>query len=82
LLFTAGMGGGGAAEIDSVAAFVQQQRAELIELRASVDGAAQPARRSLDLLTEIEIRANELRAALADGCAVTEVDRLGPNPTC
>jgi len=86
LLFTAGLAGtasAGLAEIDSVADFVQQQRAELFRLRGSVRTPDDPTGRSLDLLTAIEARANELRAAVADGCAVTAVDRFGPDPgTC
>jgi hypothetical protein len=81
LLFTAGMAGTGGA-IDTVATFVTQLRAEVIELQASVRMTDNPAWRSLDLLTQIEIRANELRAALADGCAAAEVDEFGPKPTC
>jgi hypothetical protein len=82
LLFTAGVAGAAAEEIESVATFVQQVRADLIQLQASVQTMDDPARESLDLLTQVEIRANELRAALADGCEVTEVDTLGPKPTC
>ena len=52
----------------------------MIQLQASVRTTDDPARRSLDLLTRIEIRANELRAALADGCTATEVDEIGPKP--
>ncbi len=82
LLFTAGVGGAGPDAIDAVTTFVQQHRAELLELRASVTATGDPARRSLDLLTDVEIRANELRAAIADGCAIAETDRLGPKPSC
>jgi hypothetical protein len=82
LLFTAGMSGGGASDIDAVATFVQQQRADLLQLRASVRTADDPTAGSLDLLNAVEIRANELRAALAGGCAVSSVDRFGPVPTC
>jgi hypothetical protein len=87
LLFTAGYTAGTASadlsDIDAVADFVQQQRAELIRLRTSVRTPDDPAGRSLDLLTAIETRANELRAAIADSCVTTAVDRFGPDPsTC
>ncbi len=82
LLFTSAMESRDVAPVDAVVAFVAQQRADLLELRATVRAPEEPTRRSLDLLNDIEIRANQLRAALADNCAVTETDQLGPKPVC
>jgi hypothetical protein len=82
LLFTAGFSAGEPERIDSVITFVQQHRADLLQLRLDVPVAQEPARRSLDLLTAVEIRANELRAALVDGCPAGSVDQLGPSPDC
>jgi hypothetical protein len=82
LLFSAGMQDQNEAPIDSVAAFVAQQRSDLLELRAAVRGPGDPVRTSLDLLDAVELRANRLRAALAGGCSVAGVDELGPKPAC
>lgn len=82
LLFSAGMERGSVDPINTVAAFVTEQRAELIELRAWVPAPDDPARQSLDLLDSVELRADELRAALADGCTAVTIDRFGPRPAC
>lgn len=82
LLFSASVQREDTTPIDRVTAFVAQQRAELLELRASVHAPGDPARESLDLLDAIEIRANQLRAALAGGCVVVGADQLGPKPAC
>jgi hypothetical protein len=82
LLFTVGVDASDATPIESVATFVTQHRAELTRLRAEIPVAGDPARRSLDLLAAVEIRANELRAALADGCTEVTLDRFGPKPAC
>jgi hypothetical protein len=68
--------------IDSVAAFVAAHRADLLDLRATVSAADGPARSSLDLLDTVEVRANELRAAVVSGCTVGSADRFGPKPAC
>jgi hypothetical protein len=82
LLFSAGFHSSDEAPIDSVTSFVAQQRADLLQLRAAVRTAADPARRSLDLLDAVEIRANQLRATLAGACTVNSADRFGPKPAC
>jgi hypothetical protein len=82
LLFTAGFSAAEPERIDSVISFVQQHRADLVQLRLDVPAAQDPAVTSLDLLTAVEIRANELRAALVDGCSAASVDRFGPAPDC
>lgn len=82
LLFSAAMQHSDAAQLDAVLAFVTQQRGDVLALRASVAAPDDPARRSLDLLDAVEIRANQLRAAIADHCSTTTVDQLGPDPTC
>ncbi|HEY7222711.1 MAG TPA: DUF5667 domain-containing protein [Micromonosporaceae bacterium] len=82
LLFTAGVQKHDAAPIDSVAAFVTQYRRDVTQARADLTAPGDPARQSLDLLAAIETRANELRAALAHGCATTTTDQYGPKPAC
>jgi Domain of unknown function (DUF5667) len=82
LLFGTGMDHGEEAFIDSVTAFVSRQRGDLIELRATVRTQGDPARESLDLLDAVEIRANQLRAAIAEGCLDLTHDELGPKPAC
>lgn len=82
LLFSASVQQGDAALIDRVTAFVAQQRSGLLELRATVRAPGDPARDSLDLLATVEIRANQLRAALSGGCAFAGADQLGPKPAC
>jgi hypothetical protein len=82
LLFTYALERGESAPIDSVTAFVAQQRTELEQFRAAIRSPGDPARRSLDLLDEIELRANQLRAAIADGCSMSSPDRFGPTPDC
>jgi hypothetical protein len=82
LLFGAAMQDGATTEVDAVVAFVHQHRADLLALRATVAGADEATQRSLDLLTKIETRANDLLAALADGCTVMATDSLGPRPAC
>jgi hypothetical protein len=82
LVFAAALPAGDLPAIDAVRAFAQQQRAELMALIADLAQAAQPARASLDLLTEIETRADLLRAAIAAGCTTTTTDDLGPLPRC
>ena len=82
LLFSAGVHGADTGPIDSVAAFIAAHRAELLDLRATVSAAVDPARSSLDLLDTVELRANELRAAVVGGCTVISADRFGPKPAC
>src|SRR5690606_21250424 len=65
LLFSAGANSNDASLIDTVATFVAQQRADLLDLRASLRVPDDPVRASLDLLDAVELRANTLRAALA-----------------
>jgi hypothetical protein len=81
LLFSAGVEKADASLIESVGTFAQEQRAEVIRLQADL-AADEPTQRTLELLTAVEIRANELRAALADGCAIAPADDLGPRPAC
>jgi hypothetical protein len=82
LLFTAGMQHADADTIGSVLTFISQQRSDLLDLRATAAAPDDPARHSLDLLDSIEIRANELRAAIADHCTSTTTDQFGPKPAC
>jgi Domain of unknown function (DUF5667) len=83
MLFTTAMQRGDTSAIDAVDAFVKQQRTELTRLRLDMHYADELLRRSLDLLGDVEARANLLRAALLGGaCTVTNLDRLGPSPTC
>jgi Domain of unknown function (DUF5667) len=82
LLFTSAHRNGDTTALDAVMAFVSQQRTELTQLRADLPGADAPLRASLDLLGDIETRANHLRAAILGGCEVMRTDRLGPEPAC
>jgi hypothetical protein len=82
LVFTSALPGGDLAAIDAVRTFAKQQRNDLMSLVADVADAAAPARGSLDLLTQVETRADLLRAAMADGCTSFTTDRLGPLPSC
>lgn len=82
LLFSAGVQGADVGPIDSVAAFIAAHRADLLDLRATVSAADEPARSSLDLLDTVEVRANELRAVVVGGCTVVSADRFGPKPAC
>ncbi|MBX6750335.1 MAG: hypothetical protein IRY85_11815 [Micromonosporaceae bacterium] len=82
LLFSAAVESGDVSLIDAVAAFVAQQRPGLLELHASVRLPDDPVRASLDLVDAVEARANELRAALANGCTAIGADRYGPKPAC
>jgi hypothetical protein len=82
MLFSTAMQHRDAAAIDAVDAFVKQQRTELTRLRLDLAYADEPLRRSLDLLRDVETRANLLRAALLGACMVTNLDRFGPSPTC
>jgi hypothetical protein len=78
LLFTAAMQQGNSSSIDAVMAFMSQQRTGLTELRLGTPAA----RTSLDLLRDVETRANLLRAALLTGCTISRIDELGPRPAC
>ncbi len=83
MLFSTAVQRDDSSPIDAVDAFVKQQRTELTTLRLDMPYADDPLRRSLDLITDVETRANLLRAALLGGaCTVTNLDRLGPSPTC
>jgi hypothetical protein len=68
--------------VDTVMAFLSQQRTELTQLRLDLPAAAGHLRASLDLLRDIETRANQVRAAIAGGCDNTRSDELGPKPDC
>jgi hypothetical protein len=70
------------ASIDSVTAFVSQQRNDLTQLRLTLPDAADHLRESLDLLRDIETRANQVRAAILSRCHDAPSDELGPAPTC
>jgi len=60
---------------------VSQQRLSLSELHRTLPTAAvEPMRSSLALLTDVERRASDLTRALATGCDVSAIDRLGPKP--
>jgi hypothetical protein len=78
LLFIAATQPGNGSSIDAVMAFVSQQRTGLTELRLGTPAA----RASLDLLRDVETRANLLRAALLSGCSMDKIDELGPRPAC
>src|SRR5258706_11661968 len=54
--------------VESVNAFVSQQRDDLTQLRLVLPGAADHLRESLDLLRDIETRANQGRRAVLSGC--------------
>jgi len=82
LLFSAALQTGDVSLIDTVTVFVRQQRVELLRLRASVRLPGDPAGASLDLLDAVELRAEELRAAITSGCPIVDADRLGPKPAC
>lgn len=82
LLFTAAVQTGDVSLIDTVAAFAVQHRADLLELRASVRLPDDRISASLSLLDAVQVRADELRAAIADGCPTVGADRLGPTPAC
>jgi hypothetical protein len=70
------------AAVESVTTFVAQQRSELTQLRLVLLGAADRLRESLDLLRDIETRANQVRAAILSGCDDAPQDELGPAPRC
>ena len=70
------------AAVESVTAFVSQQRNDLTQLRLVLPGAADHLRESLDLLRDIETRANQVRAAILNGCHDAPHDELGPAPRC
>jgi hypothetical protein len=78
LLFTAAMQQRNGSSIDAVTAFLSQQRTGLTELRLGTPAA----RTSLDLLRDVETRANLLKAALLSGCSMGRIDDLGPRPAC
>lgn len=82
LVFSAAFSSGDASLLASVTSFVQQQRADLTQLRTDLPTAEDPAAASFDLLAAVELRARELQAALAEGCTSSETDRFGPRPTC
>lgn len=71
-----------AGSIDAITAFVSQQRNDLTKLRLSRPDAAEHLRASLDLLSDIETRANQVRAAILSGCKDAPLDELGPAPRC
>jgi Domain of unknown function (DUF5667) len=68
--------------VASVTAFVAQQRSELTQLRLDLPRVVDRLRESLDLLRDIETRANQVRAAILSGCADVQYDELGPEPHC
>jgi hypothetical protein len=70
------------AAVESVTLFVAQQRSELTQLRLVLPGAADHLSESLDLLRDIETRANRVRAAILSGCHDAAHDELGPAPRC
>ena len=82
LLFTSAMQNREASSIDAVLAFVTQQRSDLLRLVADRPQADGKLRSSLELLGQVEERANLLRAALLGACTAATFDRLGPSPTC
>ncbi len=82
MLFGAAMENRTSTELESVLTFVQEHRVALAGLRAALPGAHAAVTHTLQLLTDIEGRANELLAALRDGCPVARSDELGPVPAC
>jgi hypothetical protein len=82
MLFGAAMQDRTPAEVETVLAFVQEHRAQLVDLRTALPGVAGTVGHTLDLLADIQSRANELLAALTDGCTVMASDELGPVPAC
>jgi hypothetical protein len=82
LLFASAMKNGDQSPVDTVMAFLSQQRTELTQLRLSLPRAATKLLASMDLLRDIETRANLIRAAILSGCEVAESDQFGPRPTC
>ena len=82
LVFTAAFTSRDGSVLASVTSFVQQQRADLTQLRADTSATADLTAASLDLLGAVETRAHELQAALAEGCTTSDTDRFGPRPTC
>jgi hypothetical protein len=61
-------------------AFAGQQREHLGELATAIPASADSVRGSLALLDAVRKRATALTDALANGCAIPTVDRLGPKP--
>jgi hypothetical protein len=82
LLFGAAWADREGAAIDAVTAFLSQQRDDLTQLRLTTTTAGEHLQSSLDLLREIETRADRLRAAILSGCADAPNDELGPAPRC
>ena len=82
MLFSTAIQRGDGSALDAIEAFVKQQRTDLTRLRLELPHADEQLRRSLDLLQDVETRANLLRAALLGACSVTQVDQLGPSPVC
>ncbi len=82
MLFITAVQNGDGSAIDAVLAFAKQQRAELSRLLADRPQAEASTRDSLDLLGQVESRANLLAAALIGNCPVTAFDQLGPSPAC
>ena len=68
MLFSTAVQRGDSSAIDAVDAFVKQQRTELTRLRLDLPYADDPLRRSLDLLRDVETRANLLRRSTARWC--------------
>ena len=82
LLFSAAVQTGDVSLVDTVATFVAQHRAGLLDLRAVVRLPDDPVRASLDLLDAVQARADELRFAITRECPTAGVDQLGPKPAC
>jgi hypothetical protein len=60
--------------------FAGQQRERLGELARAIPASADSVQGSLALLDAVRRRATDLTDAMATGCAVPTVDRLGPKP--
>ena len=81
LLTSAAVQRGDAGALKALDRFVSQQRLSLSELHTTRPTAAiEPMRVSLALLADVEKRASDLKNALATGCDVSALDRLGPKP--
>ena len=81
LLASAAVQRGDAGALKVLDWFVREQRVSLSELHKTLPVAGvEPVGRSLALLTDVEKRASDLTSALATGCDVSAVDRLGPKP--
>jgi hypothetical protein len=81
LLAGAAVQRGDATLLDGIMSFVDRQRSDLDEMRATLTMAGlEPMRRSFTVLDNVALRAKGIAAALARDCAISTSDNLGPNP--